>query len=504
MANEIRDIGDRLELFIDKWLVENIRGEVDYRLHHPVPQTDGIVQSESWEGGHAGYSTVIEDNGRYRFYYNLFLEAGTVDKSDGSHMDSEGRILAAYAESEDGLSWRKPSIGIHEHQGSTANNVLFSGFGPKEKGIHGFSPFKDTNPGASEENRYMAVGAQKRAFAGGSLHAMHSSDGLRWSLIQEDPILTAGSFDSQNLAFWDSIRGEYRCYFRDFDKGIETVFDPGHRIIKTSTSRDFIHWQEPTELTFADSPPEQLYTNQIQPYYRAPHIFIGFPTRYVERGWSDLIETFTEAERRRKRSFGEGGHERYGASITDCLFMTSRDGSHFNRWGEAYIRPGIQATGRWMYGDNYKCWGMIETASALPSAPAELSFFATESIDRGETPWIYRRYTTRIDGFVSLNATHRGGEVLTRGIRFNGNTLVINFATSAAGWIKTEVQELDGTPVRDFQLEDCLESVGDELERVVRWKGGSSVGLLRNRPVRLRFVMKDADLYSLRFVEYDK
>ena len=36
---------------------------------------------------------------------------------------------------------------------------------------------------------------------------------------------------------------------------------------------------------------------------------------------------------------------------------------------------------------------------------------------------------------------------------------------------------------------------------VVTWKSGADVSALSGRPVRLRFELKDADLYSLRFSE---
>ena len=89
---------------------------------------------------------------------------------------------------------------------------------------------------------------------------------------------------------------------------------------------------------------------------------------------------------------------------------------------------------------------------------------------------------------------------MTHPLRFSGARLVINFATAAGGSVKTEVQAADGTPIDGFREEDCIESIGDELARVVQWKGGRSVGNLRDQPAKLRFTMRDADLYSLRFL----
>ena len=56
-----------------------------------------------------------------------------------------------------------------------------------------------------------------------------------------------------------------------------------------------------------------------------------------------------------------------------------------------------------------------------------------------------------------------------------------------------------GCPLRVTPLDECPEIIGDELERIVHWEGGGDVSKLAGTPIRLRFVMKDADLFSLRF-----
>ena len=105
----------------------------------------------------------------------------------------------------------------------------------------------------------------------------------------------------------------------------------------------------------------------------------------------------------------------------------------------------------------------------------------------------------RTDGFASVRAPYGGGEFLTRPLRFSGNELVLNYATSAAGGIRVEVQDRKGEPIPGRSLNDCPEIIGDEIERVVRWQEGSDLGRLQGTVVRLRFVMKDADLFSIRF-----
>jgi len=278
--------------------------------------------------------------------------------------------------------------------------------------------------------------------------------------MQQEPIVTEGAFDSQNLAFWDSLRKEYRCYFRDFSDGF--------RDIKTCTSKDFIHWTKPQWLDYGDAPREHLYTNQIQPYYRAPHIFIGFPTRYIPQR----------------------------SSLTEGLFMSSRNGQKFHRWEEAVLRPGRNRE-KWYNRSNYIWLGMVETQSNLPGGGKELSIYTNESYYKGQGTKT-RRYTYRIDGFVSLHASFRGGEVITKPMVFRGDRLTVNFSTSAAGALQVEVQDRKGEPIKGYTMSDCPEIYGDEIEQVVKWNG-YDLGNLAGKPVRLRFVLKDADVFAFGF-----
>ena len=254
--------------------------------------------------------------------------------------------------------------------------------------------------------------------------------------MTEGPIITEGHFDSENIAFWDTVRKEYRAYVRDGKPD-------NPRDIRTATSQDFIHWTKPEWLVFPGSPVEQLYTSQVIPYYRAPHIFLGFPTRYVERKWSPSFETMPELEHRRMRAKQE---LRHGTAVTEGLFMSSRDGLTFKRWGEAFIRPGPQELGHWVYGDQYQNWGLVETKSELPGAPNQLSMYAIENCWRGTADRL-RRYTIRIDGFVSLQTPFAGGECITKPLMFSGKNLVINYATSGAGGIRFELQDAGGRPL---------------------------------------------------------
>jgi hypothetical protein len=111
------------------------------------------------------------------------------------------------------------------------------------------------------------------------------------------------------------------------------------------------------------------------------------------------------------------------------------------------------------------------------------------------------RFALRLDGFASINAPFRGGEFTTRPFTFTGKNLEINFSTGASGSIQFELQDATGKPIPGFTLEEAPETIGDQVDRIVRWKGDRDLASLSGQPVRLQAVMKDADLYSIRFVE---
>lgn len=487
-------IGPRRELFVDDFLIEKMTGKAEQRLHHPQPQGIAITHDAPWEGSGSGYHSVFKDGGKYRMYYKAWQLTVT---PPGKVNTGEHPLFTCYAESDDGIHWRKPELGLFEFNGSKANNIVLA---PEKMGGANPDPghiaiFKDDNPAAKPEARYKAI---VRSDSPKGLLAFQSPDGIKWSPMQEAPVITDGAFDSQNLAFWDANAGLYRAYWRYFTGGTtdENNWKPsGHRAIRTATSKDFLHWENQADLKYVDSPGEQLYTNQVKPYPRAPHVLIGFPTRYVERGWSESMRALPERENREWRS---KANQRYGTAVTEGLFMASRDGVTFKRWNEAFLPPGIEREGTWNYGQQYIAWHLVETKSAFKGAPDELSFYATENYWTGKSSEL-RRHTLRLDGFVSIHAPMGGGEVITKPLTFTGKTLTMNFATSAAGSVRVEIQSADGKALPGFSLDDSEEHFGDSITRTVFWKSGSNVSSLAGKSVRLRFALKDADLYAIKF-----
>ena len=492
--SEPTDIGSRRELFIDDALIEQLEGQVTRRKHHPQPREIAIRHDAPWEGNGCGYHSLFKDGDLYRLYYKAWkirLKAGKIAT------EKIPDIFTCYAESKDGLNWVKPDLGQVAYDGSEANNIVMDRNSlTRVDGDPGHPAiFRDENPSAKTPYKGFIRTRDKPG-----LIAIESDDGFKWSEMAIEPVITDGAFDSQNLAFWDDARGEYRAYWRYFPEGKveKDVWNPkGPRSIRTATSPDMVHWSNQADLTYVGNPPpEQLYVNQIKPYHRAPHILIGFPARYLERPWGSSMRALPDRE---FREFRSSAQERYGTALSESLLMSSRDGVSFTKWPDGFLRPGPERSGTWNYGHQYLAWHLVETASDLTTdAPNELSLYAVEDYWM-ETGSALRRYTLRLDGFVSLNAPPSGGECLTRPLIFEGRELRLNFGTSVAGDVRVEIQDEAGNPIEGYHLDDCDPTFGDSIDRPVVWKTGSDVSRLAGRPVRLRFVLRDADVYAFRF-----
>ena len=259
------DIGSRLELLVDEYLIDRMDG-VELTLHRPIPREVAIVHDEPWEGNTCFYHTVFRDGNLYRMYYR------------GAHYIPETRgffhQVVCYAESSDGIHWNKPDLGVVEFNGSRRNNIVWDGFG-----AHNFTPFRDNNPECKPAERYKAIASGSSDREG--LFPLKSPDGIHWSLMSQKPVITEGAFDSQNLAFWDTVRGCYAEYHRGQWEAIDGRPETFVRDVMTCTSPDFLNWTDPEFLEYPGSPIQHLYTNQITPYFAAPHIYMGFPKRFV-------------------------------------------------------------------------------------------------------------------------------------------------------------------------------------------------------------------------------
>lgn len=454
------DMGSRLELFVDSLLIDQMKG-TELRLHEPQIGESVLKFDRPWEGLHCGYVSVLQDGEVYRLYYRGLPASG----KDGTNDE-----VTCYAESRDGIEWTRPNLGLFEVKGTRDNNVILAGAAPNS---HNFSPLIDTRPDVPSEEKYKALAGTSET----GLMVFVSPDGIHWKKWREEPVIRKGAFDSQNVAFWSETEKCYLCYFRTWTKGDYA----GIRTVSRTTSQDFLNWTEPVPMTFGATPLEHLYTNQTVPYFRAPHLYIALAARFMPG------RRVISAE----QAVALGGTKEYSGDISDTVFMSSRGGNAYDRtFMEGFIRPGIGLE-NWTSRTNYPARGIV------PAGEDKIAFYIQRRY--GQADHFLQRLTLRTDGFVSIHAPYGGGEMLTKVLKFEGRKLVLNESTSAAGNIQVEIQDEAGKPLPGYGLEDCNEIIGDEIAHTVTWKGGSDLSSLKGGSVRLRFVMKDADLYAMKF-----
>ncbi len=460
------DIGTGPVLFVDSYFVGSL-SNATLAMQRPVPREVVFRFDAPWEGPECAYITVLKDRENFRMYYR-----------GGGETTEE---VTCMAESRDGVNWERPNLGLFEFKGSKSNNIVYRGTTKAYSESHNFAPFIDANPAAKPEDRYKALALTKYRDPSGerkrALGALASPDGIHWRKLQEGPIITSGGFDSQNLAFWDEPHGKYACYFREGRNGVRSV--------RRALSADFLHWSDPEWIEYGSAPAEQFYTSAITPYFRNGNLYLGFPMRFVPE---------------RKEV---GADARKVDALSDGVMISSHDGLNFYReFMEAFIRPGLDAR-NWGngHGNNTPSWGLV------PTGPAEMSLYWAEhygadysskvgKLERGSPPQL-RRGTLRLDGLGSVDGRYRGGEMVTKAFVGRGGKLRLNYATSAAGSIRVEVQDEQGAPLPGLAAEECEEIYGDELARPVGWKSGGSLAPLQGRALKLRFILKDADIYSL-------
>lgn len=469
-ATEPIDIGNRLELFVDRHLVDEMTGDATLKMHRPEPREVVLVTGEPWEGNTCAYYTIFEDrrDGKplYRMYYR------------GSHWIVETKKAAhpevvCYAESRDGVKWVKPKLGLFEFNGSKENNIIWNGVG-----THNFTVFKDANPKCKPDARYKAI-ARGRSLVKGDKASKHglfvykSADAIHWKLYLDEPVITKGAFDSQNLAFWDPIEKQYRDYHRYFN-------GERKRDIMTCVSKDFVNWTEPVPIHYEDGRSEHLYTNAIQPYDKAPHILIGFPTRYIPKG-----------------------------SAVAPLIMTGRDRLNFYKWPEPVIpmsAPKDRAGNR----SNYMTWGMLR----LPGESDEISVYATEAYYEGPDSRL-RRFVYRNNGFVSLHAgVGETGELITKPLIFSPQlrpagssfALLLDGDIHEGGSIQVAIVNELGKDVPGFAAGQWKSTPkGGMFRGAVTWSKADldrdkDLSRFAGQPIRLKFKIANADVYSFQFI----
>jgi hypothetical protein len=416
-------------------------------------------------------------------------------------LPAEGARRLGYAESDDGLTWTKPDLGLIEFRGSKSNNIVAPLL--ERQSLQGATVLRqDTAPEAERYRlwtKYRPTDDEMAAGAKAGLWAMHSPDGLRWQYYDGQPN-PEGSCDTQNMLLWDDRLSCFVGYTRvsatqHLDEAAETQGRKRYRSVGRVTSTDFATWT-PLQIVFeadaadvgmplpSDADPEGLsidfYTSCAVKYPWAEDVYLMLPSAYYH--W---------------------GAEQFPATM-DVQLLTSRDGIGWRRAGQRapFLRHGADGTATsgmlfanpWLIPAGDELWLYYAGTARHHGPPSP----GVDEDALAQRSGIFRA-SLRRDGFVSVDAGYGGGSFTTPPLTFEGQALSVNCDGSAGGWLQVEVLDGSGTPIDGLRLTDAEAVTGNGIDKAVTWRGGGSLGSAAGAAVRLRFVMRGMKLYAFQF-----
>jgi hypothetical protein len=472
-AGEIRKVGDAPQLFVDFDQVD-LSDNVTRTFHSAEKHPDNPVlhKVKLWETARGTWGSVIYDEDAQLFKAWYGGESGRPMPQGGA-----SRHVMCYATSLDGIHWERPNLGLYEIMGTRDNNAVVGdehhdGMGHWESTLK--DPF-DPDP----QRRYKAIGWSSYDWDGqlSGIYTMTSPDGTHWTHTPE-PVFhfhprpntsDLGPVGDAQSMMIDTLRRRYIAFLRR---------SPDRAM---SISTDFVHWTPPTtSIKARDGEPGNTLYN---------HVGFVYGDRYL-----GILTYFDRAPRDPRLTL---------------RLLTSRDGEHWERpdTGGPLVGAGaigdvdrftIMLTGAppIRVGNSLHIYyRAMANRHTLASEPAKTREY--EAKDMPLTGGGICLATLRADGFASLDAGYDGGLVMTKPFRFTGSTLSVN-AKANFGRVVVEVLDEQAKPVPGFQKEMCEPMQADSVEHPIRWKD-ASLAQLQGKPVRLRFYLANARLYSYRF-----
>ncbi|MBM3785658.1 MAG: hypothetical protein FJW30_14935 [Acidobacteria bacterium] len=514
-AQNITDVGSRKQLFIDHKFIESSEG-IRLTMNAPYQTREKIlVTDQPWErdGWVASYSTVIQENGKIRMWYQM--SAGKAGPKQNPPMMAVG-----YAESTDGIHFTKPVLGLVDRDGSRQNNLVL----PPDLNlmtVGGSTVWRDDNPNCPPEARYkswMKIYPKPGSGIKGPHRVFISPDGLNWKMDLRS-VTGLRAADTQPSWFWDPRVGRYIGYSREW---VRRGVGYGARMASYNESDDMIHWDSPEmslELDERDmaagkverldlrsvtvqgenivatrsqgaeavkAGEDQVLTPTMPLDYYGPGVFpyegvylalspIFYHWRMEGReSWPDTSDLHLSVSR-------DGLHFTRPEARRPFL-STGPDGSFDSKWIYPVLRPVRMGDELWIY-----YFGTNRDHGNRLDALAEKEMHAIS------------RSILRVDGFVSADADYEGGTFLTPPLRFTGTRLELNINTGAGGSAKVEILSESGRRMDGFSFHEADEINANRVRQVVTWRGKSDVSALAGKAVRLRIRMRSAKLYAFQF-----
>jgi hypothetical protein len=328
---------------------------------------------------------------------------------------------------------------VFEFEGSKANNILWQGRGIKPN----FDP-RDPDP----NRRYKGM-TREAGFT-----PVFSPDGVHWK--RGDKPATNQAYDATSF-HWDPVNEKWIASVK--------MFKDGKRVRGYAESSDYENWTDTYLMLTADErddPEDQLYSMRI---FRYESIYVGLLKVYhVSTDKCDIQLAFSRNAKHWERP-----------CRTPFLSNSPEE--------NAYDRGNIDESGNPIrMGD--ELWFYYSGRSTLHNQAPE------------ETNGSLCLATLRLDGFISLDAAQNEGTLLTKPLLLEGRSLYVN-ADAQGGTIGVEIVEAEGdTPIEPFGFANALPISANGVRQEVTWTGDPNLEDLKGKPVRLRFSLRNARLYS--------
>jgi hypothetical protein len=475
-------IGTAKRLTWDASLMDKADG-IRFEMHRPHRTGERCLVAdkpwESWQLG--GMSSLLMENGQFRLWYSV------------SHGIRHGEEYAiAYAESQDGIHWTKPELGLVEYEGSTKNNLVVgyssvigqvfvdprAEAGQKYKMLAAIFPKADSDP-----KRYLTL--------------LTSTDGLRWSKPERN-VVREGDFalDTQSQAFWDRDRQSYVLFTR---------MGPWRQVGR-SASPDPFAFPPPKKVMEPDEPSQaDYYQAGVTKYEEAADAYVALVPVFFHPG--DAQGKPAGGNPPLTIKYVNNPITVVAPDTLDLHLFTSNDSIHWQRRGEHEPFIGLGPDGEFDSRSLYPSVGYAVVGGEIWLYYSAFDCTHIESLS-GPKPFEKRlgsitRATLRLDGFVSATAGNDGAEIVTRPICFGGDHLELNVDCGAGGHVNVELQSANGEPIPGFAASDCDRIYHNHIRKTVTWQGKSDVSALAGQPVRLRLVMRNCKLYAFHFPRMD-
>jgi hypothetical protein len=459
------DVG--AHLFVDDYLIAQA---IDLaRTTHPPEKLPRPIlpKAESWHQQPMFFQKVLRDpqTGTFRMWYNV--------KNPGATPS----VCFCYAESDDGMHWTRPNLGLVSVHGSKKNNIIDAPTG------HFGLFLVDEGADCEEPARRYKMAYYNAARRGTGLHVAFSADGFRFKPYSGNPVIRDDAGNRYRAGYvnvigdvidgcWDPLARQYLLGCKINAEGYpgkpHWLAEGWRRTVGVTVSRDFVAWRRPWQIILPDP------VNGVEEFYGFQPLVRG--TLYL--GLLRVLRDDLPAD-------PDGPVE--GIGWTELI--SSRDGKKWTRHQEKFIDRN-PAPGSW---DHAMAWA----GSLLTVGDKDYVYFCGYSAghkvgDRQNGLAILRK-----NGFVSRDAGNKKGVLRTPLVLLRGTRITVN--ARAGGEMRARLLDAAGRPIPGFDVEDCSPIQGDSVSLPLRWKG--SLTTMKGKPVQLEFHLRDARLYGFDLLE---